>query len=145
MVCDLCAKKGPTSKVRVEGVVYDVCSDCASLGVAVKQASSRKSRSSRRDPDADLVVRSDVATRLRKARGSIKMDDFAKKLRVKESDLHAWETGHRTPTIDTAKRLQKQLNISLVQQQATIEGDEYKPQNTSGGSLTIGDMLKDKL
>lgn len=145
MVCDLCAKKGSTSKARIEGVVYDVCSECASLGSSVKEKKVSKKRGPRPDPDADVVLRSDFSSRLRKARGSVKHEDFAKRLRVKESDLHAWETNQRVPTIDTAKRLQKTLNTSLVTKQVSDDVSEASYSSSgSSGPLTIADLLKKK-
>lgn len=143
MVCDLCSKKAPTAKYRIEGVVYDACHECGKLGTKVQKATLPSKRRSRRNPDEDVTVRSDVGERLRKARGSKTHKEFAKELRVKESDLHAWETGHRTPTIDTARRIQRQIHVSLLTQIESV-GDTTEMSSSDSGALTIGDLLKKK-
>lgn len=143
MVCDLCSKKGPTQRTRIEGVVYDACSECAQLGTKVETATLPQKKRSRRNPDENVAIRSNAASILRQARGSTPHKDFAKRLNVKESDIHAWETGHRTPTIETARRLQKQLHINLLTQvQQVGDASEFSSKQESSSGLTIGDLLK---
>lgn len=138
MPCDLCGKQGPTKHSRVEGTVYKVCSSCASFGEPVREVVKRKQSPRRQE---DVRVRDDAASVLRKARGSEKQKEFSQRLGVKESQLHAWESGSRKPTIEQARTLEKRLGVSLVE--AVEEFEAMKPMSASSDSgLTIGDMLK---
>lgn len=152
MACDLCGKSGSTTKTRIEGIVYDACADCAKLGTDAtpaqpKKRSSSKSKKSSYRGDEDVYVRPDAGRVLREKREkeSKNQQEFAQRLNVKESLLHAWETGERTPTVKMARRLERQLHVSLTQSGSPDGGDavEYiSGRKSSGGSLTIGDMLK---
>lgn len=149
MACDLCGKQGPTRKTRVEGIVYDACSDCAKLGSDATPAQPPKKRASRSHSQSnELFVRQDANNVLRRAREQAgkNHEEFAKELNVKESSVHAWETGSRQPTISTAKRLEKALGVSLLESSAPVaDSNEYRPRQTSsGGGMTIADLLKKK-
>jgi|AntRauTorckE6833_2_1112554.scaffolds.fasta_scaffold46159_2 uncharacterized protein (TIGR00270 family) len=144
MACDLCSKKGSTQKTRIEGIVYDACSECAQLGQKVETATMPSKKRSRRNPDENVGIKPNVASILRKARGSTPHEEFAKRLSVKESDVHAWETGHRTPTIATARKLQKQLHVNLLTDYEQSGDASQFSKKEDGGALTIGDLLKKK-
>lgn len=156
MGCDLCGKQGSTRKTRIEGIVYDACSDCAKLGTdatpaqpaTTTRSSKRRSRSPRAPVDENLFVRSDAGQVLRKKREQAGKThaQFAQQLNVKESLLHAWETGSRTPTVDMAKSLEKQLSVSLLESGGLgADTNEYRSKPSGGGGgLTIADMLKNK-
>ena len=136
--------------------MYDACADCAKLGQDAtpaqpkpKRAKSRSSRSSNYRSDEDVFVRSDFSKLIRAYREKVGKThaEFAQQLNVKESMLHAWETGERTPTVDMARRLERQLHLDLTQSGSRGGGDavEYKAGGqSSGGGMTIGDMLEKK-
>lgn len=145
MVCDLCGKKVSTTKTRIEGVVYDACSDCAKLGTDATPAQPKQKSSSRRQRSSpELFVRDDAGTVLRKKREELSKthEEFAKQLHVKESLLQAWESQTRSPTVSEAKRLEKQLHISLLESgSGSADTGDYRSK-PSGGGMTIADLLK---
>ena len=147
MACDLCSKKGPTRKTRIEGVVYSACSDCQRLGVDATPAavSYQKKRSFSKQEDVS-VVRSDASRVISSARqrSGVSAKDFAQRLNVKESVLLAWESGKRSPTVDDARRLEKLLSVSLVQQGVVSADPGAFLSKDSSEGFTIADLIKDK-
>ncbi len=71
---------------------------------------------------------------------NLKQEVLAKRLAVKTSELHTWESQHRKPRVEMALKLEKALKIILIEQQ------ELKPIGSpsakAGAGLTIGDMLR---
>ena len=63
------------------------------------------------EPEEEIIrlVVGDFATRVRKAREKLglKQEDFAKKIKEKESIVHKLETGEFKPNLDLAKKLEK--------------------------------------
>ncbi len=69
---------------------------------------------------------------------------MAKKLMEKESLLHNVESGHMKPNLELARKLEKFLKISIVEQ-IELEASSSTSEKKKGGSgLTIGDMLNRK-
>ncbi len=141
MSCDLCGKSGATFLVRIEGVAYDVCSDCRRHGEQIRTVTPRK-RSARVQPDEHLVVRADAAKVLRDARSKSQKTqaEIASLAGVKTSEWQAWESGTRTPTIALARRLEKLLNISLTEQD--VVSTTTVSSSPSSQEFTIGDLMK---
>lgn len=142
MGCDLCAKDEFLRLARIEGTAYKVCSACAELGEVIVTQAPRRERGARGEPD--LAVRGDAGAIIRSSRerSGKTHRELARELQVKESELHAWETGSRLPTVETAKTLERRLKVDLLEQ---IEGG-HAPSSVSGTSegFTIADLLKKK-
>jgi len=94
------------------------------------------------------VVRDTVAgivqgygRRIKNAREKLnkKQEKFAQAMGLKASQLHAFESEHREPTIDTAKKLERALGITLVEQYVEEHKETTKAHD---GPLTIADLLK---
>lgn len=143
MGCELCGKDGRLFRAHVEGGLYSVCAECKTYGTEVREV--RRRPRTPRAPEPVLSVVDDAPRIIRSAREKkgMKQADFAKLLHIKESVLHAWETGHRIPTVDMAKRVEKLLHVSLLTQESAVSNSGYTP-SSSGAGLTIGDMLSKK-
>lgn len=139
MACDLCSKQGPTKRVRIEGVEYSACLSCAQFGVVLDTPKKKKKFVKRED---SRVVKSNFASLLRSSRKQEKVEDFARRLGVKVSEVHAWETGHRVPTVQVAETLGKRLGVSFLEV-GSSDVDVSLPR-TESASFTIGDLLKKK-
>ena len=70
----------------------------------------------------------------------LKQKEFAKFLAERESLIHKMESGTYTPSIELARKLERQLGISLVEQK------EVKTQKLEkkASKFTIGDIIKIK-
>ncbi len=156
MGCDLCGADGPLFETRIEGTVMTVCQRCSTYGEVIRrvpEASSSKKeskeqawketpKSARAGGERLLLVTDDYGPRIKQARErlGLKQEELARRLRMKESQLHKYETGSKKPDLETARLLEKALKITLVEsyeEQAVPTRKE-----SASGPLTIGDLLK---
>lgn len=155
MSCEICGGEihGRKYKIKVEGTVMIVCSDCADLGERVyeprrsrgyvhkgksSRSAGRKSSSHPRKTPShrpapkkkvrnpasyDLV--NDYSRIVRKARGKMTQEDFAGLLNEKETLIHKIETGKMKPTIQLARKIEKKFHVKLLvrSEDAGDEGD----------------------
>lgn len=161
MGCDLCGKEGQLYQVRIENTLMTVCDSCKSYGEVIRrlptakekeQAAKGKEReateyehkvSAAPRGEVLLLVRPDYAKIIKAAREKLdlKQEEMAKRLRIRESQLHKYETGSHAPDIETARVIEKTLKVKLVIEHE--EASETK-RGAASGPLTIGDMLKQK-
>jgi len=141
----MCDSESELFKTSIEGAEMSVCQACSKYGnviskvqviakevkAPVKVAPQRK--------EIITVINPDYPKLIKQAREnmSLKQDDFAKKIGERASIIHKLETGHIKPSIDLARKLEKTLKITLI--------DEYEEKSAvkknSDASLTIGDMI----
>jgi putative transcription factor len=91
----------------------------------------------------DLVE--NFADVIKKARGDMKMEEFAATLSEKASVIQKIETGKLKPTIKLAKRIEKQYKIILVERHEEAEDIEdvvMKTEKKNDYSPTLGDYIK---
>ena len=69
----------------------------------------------------------------------MKQEELAKKINEKESRLHKIESGHFTPSLRLARKLEKFLKITLVEQ---VAEDTSPLEKSKSESLTLGDFIK---
>lgn len=161
MACDLCGKEGQLYQAKVEGSVMTICDSCKSYASDVirrvpsakeKEVASKLKAKQQEEYSSSpslapkgeilLLVRPDYAKVIKAARekSGLKQEDMAKKLKVKESQLHKYESGSHMPDLETARLLEKELKIKLVQEHK----DEAGPAARHGGaaSFTLGDFVK---
>lgn len=145
MGCDLCGKEGELVRARIEGTVLTVCASCRGHGEIIEEQRPVRRRQrpveSRREV-LELVRQGCGATikRAREERG-LKQEQLAKQLRIKESLLHAYESGSHIPDLETARRLERALGINIVETHVE-EHEAAAPSAEEGGALTIGDLIK---
>ncbi len=152
MECELCGKaiSGKPTKIRIEGVVLLVCSDCARKysEFIVKRPQARAPRPTRRlkrtslsyEPQYDIVE--DYSERIKEAREMLGLtrELLARELGEKESVIRRLEAGSLVPTIDMARRLERLLRIKLL----VPKGYEEEPSITTRSvrpELTLGDIV----
>ena len=72
----------------------------------------------------------------------LKQEELAQKIAEKESIIHKLESGKIRPSMKLAKKLERFLEIKLVE----MEEEEESPivPKGTGGGFTIGDMIKVK-
>jgi putative transcription factor len=142
----MCGKEGSLVAAIVEDVKMNVCSNCAKYGKVLKQAVEPRAVAPKKRlrPEPEEIVEiivPDFPKKIRKAREKLGIDQkkFGQKVSIKESIIHKMETGHFTPSIEIARKLEKILNISLI-----TEYSEEKKKYSSGESegFTIGDLIK---
>jgi len=113
--CEICGKKA-TMKVNIDGVVLDVCDECANLGEPVSLSVTRSKRSIPEPEELSLYIDPDFQRIIRKAREKMGLNikDLAREIKEKESIISRVESGKLKPTIDLARKLEKFLRIKLL-------------------------------
>lgn len=157
MDCDMCGREQAVLKAAVEGSTMSVCEGCSRFGkvvgrIAVAAAARKKQEKAAvaaPEDETEFVV-ANFGQLLKKKReelgrkledGFMKLEDFAKRISVKESVLHKMETGEFMPNIEEAKRIGKLLGLRLVEKAEAVESIVPEPKKDQ---LTLGDMIKIK-
>ncbi len=153
MDCDMCGNnKGQFFTAMVEGTNMTVCKSCTRYDsnakpIAKPLPTMKKSpQNVYQEPERGemiQIIRSDYPKIIRQARDKLglKQADLAKKLAEKESVLHSLEIGKHEPSMPLARKLEKHLRISLVEQH---EEKKIQIGKRLDGPITIGDMLSNK-
>lgn len=165
MGCDLCGSGGDLYQARIEGTVMTVCASCKEHGEVIRKlptAQELKAEAKRRQREPEsapfdeeaphrpapataetlLLVKEGYGPIIKRAREQLglKQEDLAKRLRIKESQLHKYETGGKRPDLETARLLEKALRINLVEEHVEEHGRQAR--SAQSGPLTIGDMIR---
>jgi putative transcription factor len=162
MVCEMCGKDTFCKKVMIDGVLLEVCTECAKFGTEAKKGQTktagpkpiideRLERRERRRTQRDVYAEAgaeelapDYAARIRNARSRLGMTqkDLAMKLNEKQTVLSKIESGSMRPDERLIKKLQKELDIKLKEKvQPEVES---KGTSTGSGTLTLADLIKMK-
>lgn len=185
----MCGKESSLFNAEIEGVVLQVCKDCAKYGKVLsrvrdpnfEQDSKREPSRTGRDgrfgsrfgyknrlsaKEEPLEVISDNYSNLirntREKKG-IKQEDFAKIINEKWSLVSGIESGKIKPSIELAKKIEKNLGIKIVEEienSGVLSGSsdlDLDPEESTSSSkyenskennenntgvFTIGDMIK---
>ena len=145
----MCGKDARLFLTIIENVEMKVCSECARFGKVLKQEAEplpekKKQKILKKigaNEEIVEIIVPDYSKKIRRAREKLGLDqkEFAKRVALKESVIHKIETGHHKPSIETARKLEKVLNIVLVVEYEE-EKKEYKPGEIK--TFTIGDLIK---
>ncbi len=143
--CEMCGVEKKLLTTLIEGVELKVCKKCSSFGTIVKKPVIKKKQIIKeKKPEREViqVIREDYPKIIREKRErlGLKQKEFAKFLAERESLIHKMEAGTYTPSLDMARKMEKQLGIYLV------ERKEIEPQKlqTKTEKFTIGDMINIK-
>ncbi len=148
MQCEMCGSDGQLFRVDIEGSVLIVCKSCASFGKILGSASPKPApkRAAQkpvlRREELTEYIRSDYGRVIKEARErkGLKQKDMAERISEKESLIHKMESGHFEPNHELARKLERFLNISLIEQFSSDE--DLKVSHVQGSELTIGDKVR---
>ncbi|PIN70460.1 TIGR00270 family protein [Candidatus Woesearchaeota archaeon CG11_big_fil_rev_8_21_14_0_20_43_8] len=151
MQCDMCGQDGFLFCTEVEGTRLDLCQNCSKFGKVlfskrpVMKKESKKAKIVEKAPEPEIIelLVEDYANKIKSAREKLglKQIEFAKRISEKESIVQNMETGKFQPPITLARKLERFLNIRLVEEieEKPIAKDDAKPKD---GPLTLGDFVK---
>lgn len=154
MFCEMCGApiKGRAYKVNIEGSVLTVCHRCysristtpgsATPIIPKKKPEKKKSMvisRPRRSSRVEYDVVDDYAIRIKNAREKLGWTTMALAQRVmeKETVIKRIETGRLRPSIELARKLEKALNIVLLE---PVAEEEISMGGSKDFELTLGDM-----
>lgn len=161
--CEMCGKKVGTRRYSVEGTVMNLGLECAKYGTpmdapapagsqaAVQQGLERRAQrmTSRSVYEQEQwVVVDDYGPRIHKAREAkgLSHEQLGNKVSARVPELKHIESGKLRPGDDLAKKLEKELGITLMEK---VEGPPPAVSGVkkagAGAGLTIGDLLKDAM
>jgi putative transcription factor len=136
------------AQILLEGAKLLVCSRCMRSGKIIHrfyEDEPEKEVPQYRTPvqEAEEVVE-DYAKRIKEARQKARLPIavVAERISEKESYLQAIEGGRLTPTLDVAKKLEKELGIKLIEKgEASAAPSASAPSKKKFSEPTLGDML----
>ncbi len=151
--CELCGRFGKLVEVEIEGSTLLVCEKCAAFGDRPSPKKVTRTRGERVPSSGDEVTSEDLVENygrlIKKARESEGMtqEELAAKLMIKTTLLSKIEREEITPDIRLARKIEKVLNIKLLEKlqpaEATTEDkDEEGRKKKSGYGITLGDLIK---
>ena len=147
----MCGKDTSLVKAEVEGTELRICQNCVKYGTVKEYKTPKNVQNSSnfypKSRGIEYEIVPNCSQVLQKARNSkgIDQDKFAKSINEKVSVLQKWEAGSLKPRIDTAKRLERQLNIKLLKVTNTSEeGALDLPSDSKNfkDGFTLGDFVK---
>ena len=161
MECEICGKPVPENnpiRAKIEGSVMVVCKECSKLGTVQKappkpkfrqqpkgtpQKNTRKRSYSRNDePTEELVENFEFEIRKAREAKNWSREDLGKKINERVSVITRIETGKMTPDTKLTKKLEKTLNIKLLEEANNIDLNQYM--SSSSGERTLGNIMKIK-
>ena len=150
--CDLCGKtEAALNMALIEGVELSVCGACSKFGkiiAPVKRYSPKEQHimSMKYAPKEEKIelLAEDYPEIIKKRRESMGLSqkDFALRISEKESTVHNIETGHFTPPIAMARKLEKILGVKLVEEHE--ERHETRGKSKRDEGFTLGDFIRIK-
>jgi len=161
MICEICGREfgGKGFRIVVEGAELKVCPNCKKFGSSpnVKRKvphsggdgplsgllSRPKPSGPRRPKESNLELVEDYNKLVKDKRESkgLSQAELGKQINEKESLIHRIETKHMRPSTKVARKLEKALDIKLLE---FIEGIDVESKRSLNQGLTIGDIIKFK-
>ncbi len=163
MECEICGKELPENnpiRAKIEGSIMIVCKECSKLGkiqkappkpkfVKQNNQSKRKNTTQKnrpysrsKEPTEELIE--DFSHEIRKARESKNWsrEDLGRKINERVSVITRIETGKMTPDNKLTKKLEKALDIKLLEKIDNVDLNQFI--NTTSGERTLGNVMKIK-
>ena len=158
MECEICGKEvdeiNPI-RAKIEGSVMIVCEECAKLGKIQKtppkpkfqkttkrkkQVNTSKNYSNNDEPKEELIENYNTTVRNARERKNWSREDLGKKINERVSVINRIESGKMVPDIKLTKKLEKTLDITLLEKVGDLDLNKYI--NKSSGERTLGNMVK---
>ncbi len=156
MRCEICGKKlvEEPLKTKIDGSIMLTCKECSKFGKVQREAPKPKRpgapRSSRatkrvqrpREPAEEVVENfKDIVRQAREKKGWAR-EELAEKIYEKASVVGRIESGKMVPDLKLAKKIEKLMNVVLIEKTDDVSADEMGHSKIKGS--TIGDIARIK-
>jgi len=147
MLCDMCGKEAELFKTKIENTLLDVCSSCGRYGNVLRKSIEERQPSAQKKeaitkPTEELIIEDyHLLVRQKREKLGLTHEEFAKMLNEKVSLIHKLETGSIALSVPLARKLEKQLHLTLIEK---YPAQHQKQAKISSASFTIGDLIKVK-
>ncbi len=143
MRCELCGKETKLVDAMIEGSEVKACPNCASFGKVLKKPKRREAFTTQKKEKVQ-VIKEGFGNLIKKSREDkgLSQEELAVKIGEKESQVKKLENEYQEPSISIAKRLEKELEVKLIEE-LQEDTDSFKSKKPSG-PMTLGDLIKKK-
>lgn len=162
MICEMCGVEVPRlRRIVIEGSTLEVCQQCEKFGQDYEEIKDREGivgrdtiaerleRREKRLKSRDVLEKSgkelafDYPKRIRTARAKagLNQEELAKKINEKKSVVAKLETGDMIPDNKLVKKLERALDISLMETVGPIQAPKHREDSRA---MTLGDFIKVK-
>ena len=153
--CDMCGKENRLVIAEIEGTKMNVCSICGRFGKIIREPGPvqniekhmpKKRMQDKQGPKIIEMIVPDYPQIIRKKREKMgmKQKEFAGFIAEKESLLHSIETGKFEPSLALGKKLEKLLNVNLIEEVEDIKTSLPVNKSENSSAFTLGDFIKKK-
>ena len=111
--CDICGRPA-TTKAIIEGATLSVCARCVQYGRELSAPATRRPQQSRPMVELEVVEGYGRIVRQARERAGLTRQELARKLFILENVLERIENEHLKPNEAVAKKLEKELGITLL-------------------------------
>jgi len=151
MRCEICGKKiaGKPVKTKIESSVMLTCEECSKFGKV--QREPPKARSPRpvrrnapryREPSEEVLEDYNTIIREGREKKGWTREELGEKIYEKASVVSRVESGKMIPDIKLARKLERTLNITLIEKTENGKQEDLGPAARRGA--TIGDIARIK-
>jgi len=162
MICEMCGVDVPRlRRIVIEGSTLEVCTRCEKFGQDYEEVKDREGivgrdtiaeRLERREKrlrgrdvleGAEKELALDYPKRIRNGRSKagLNQEELAKKINEKKSVVAKLETGDMVPDNKLIKKLERALDISLMEAVGPIQAPKHREESRG---MTLGDFIKIK-
>lgn len=152
LYCDICGNGPVRAQILVEGAKILACGRCMRSGKVLHRfeddsggapppAGGRMSAAA----TEEIIDDCGKAVRAAREKAGLPLAVVAERISEKESYLHAIESGRLAPTMEVARKLEKELGIRLVEKVAgAVAGGVSGAASRPFSEPTLGDMIDTK-
>jgi putative transcription factor len=150
LYCDICGKTPVRAQILVEGAKLLACARCMRSGKILhtfdEEGGAPAAAAAYAPAGESDEILEDYARIIHGARerAGLPLSVVAERIKEKESYLHAIEGGRLVPTIEVARKLEKELGIKLVEKSAPSIAASGAAGTRSFTPPTLGDMVVPK-
>ncbi len=142
MECDICGCEGAEYIILVEGAKLNACADCCDAGKVLRGPPKREFTQPEAKAKDELEVIEGYGKIISSARRKmgLGLDVLAERINEKHSFLDRVEREKTLPGEKLARKLEKELGITLLQR--ISEGGEVPEDRGPAKGITLGDVIE---
>lgn len=142
--CELCGARNANKRAKIEGVILDVCQECARMGDKVEEVKVvlKTNRPAELPEELNQFLVKDFSRIIKKQREKRKLtqEQIGEKLNIRASLIKRIEDGWEPP-FPIVNRLEKYFKIKLIER---LEKTNQPRRESKSSGVTIGDIIEIK-
>lgn len=149
LYCDICGKAPVRAQILVEGAKMLACGSCMRSGKVLFRFDEGSSGPPAPAPSSvetseEIVEGYGRIIRGARERMKLPLSVVAERIKEQENYLNAIENGRLTPTMEVARKLEKELGVKLVEKTQSAVGGPSGSTPKTFTPPTLGDMIEAK-